>query len=68
MVATMAVAVPAMMLVAVRPIVVVMTTIVTSVMAVMTLMAVMKQCPQRNKSHRRSYNIVTMVCAGRCTG
>ena len=68
MVTTMAVAVPTMMLVAVRPIVAVMTAVVTPVMTVMAVMAVMKQCPQRNKSHRRSYNIVTMVCAGRCTG
>lgn len=66
MVATMAVAVPAMMLVAVRPVVAVMTAVMTAI--VTAVMTVMKQCPQRNKSHRRSYNIVTMVCAGRCTG
>jgi hypothetical protein len=64
MVATMAVAVPAMMLIVVRLMVAVMTTL----MAVMALMAVMKQCAQRYKCHRRAHDIVTMVCAGRCTG
>lgn len=61
MVATMTLAVPAMMLVVVRPMVAVMT-------AVMAVMAVMKQCAQRNKSHCRTHDIVTMVCACRCTG
>ena len=64
MVATMAVAVPTVMLVAVRPMVAVM----TAVMSVMAVMTVMKQCAQRNKSHRRAHDIVTMVRAGRCTG
>ena len=64
MVTTMAVAVPTMMLVVVRPMVAVM----SAVMTVMTVMAVMKQCAQRDKGHRRTHDIVTMVCAGRCTG
>ncbi len=61
MVATMTVAVPAMMLVVVR-------SMVTIILAMMTVMAVMKQCAQRNKGYRRTHDIVTMVCAGRCTG
>ena len=61
MVATMTVTVPAMMLVVVRPMVAIMS-------AVMTVMAVMKQCAQRDKGHRRAHDIVTMACAGRCTG
>lgn len=68
MVATMTLAVPAMMLVVVRPMVTVMTTVMTTVMSMMAMMAVMKQRAQRNKSHRGAQNIVTMICAGRCTG
>ncbi len=64
MVATMTVAVPAMMLVVVRS----MVTIILAMMTVMAVMAVMKQCAQRNKGYRRTHDIVTMVCAGRCTG
>ena len=67
MVATMTVTVPAMMLVVVRPMVAIMSAVMT-VMAVMAVMAVMKQCAQRNKGHRRAHDIVTMACAGRCTG
>lgn len=65
MVATVAVAVPAMMLVVVWPMVAVMTSIMA---AVMTVMTVMKQRAQRNKSHRGAHDIVAMICACRCTG
>lgn len=64
MVATMAVAVPAMMLIVVRPMVAVM----TAVMSLMAMMAVMKQRAQRYKCHRRAHDIVTMVCTCRRTG
>jgi hypothetical protein len=64
MVATMAVAVPAMMLIVVRLMVAVMMTSMTS----MTVMAVMKQRAQRYKCHRRAHDIVTMVCTCRRTG
>ena len=62
MITTMAVAVPAMMLVVVRSMVTVMTTVMAAVMAVM------KQRAQGYKGHRGAHDIVTMVCAGRCTG
>jgi len=64
MVATMTVAVSAMMLIAMWPMVAVTMTSI----AVMAVMAVMKQCAKRYKSHCRTHNTVAMICAGRCTG
>ena len=67
MVTTMAVAVPAMMLIVMWPMVAVTMTSM-AMMAVMAVMAVMKQCAKRYKSHCRTHNAVAMICASRCTG
>jgi len=62
-VATMAVAMPAMTLV-----VVLIMTVVMTVVPVMTVVTVMQQRPQSNKSNRRAHNAVVVMGLCRSTG